>query len=68
MGEIAGKLNDAAGMFWQSLDDRERRLLLIGGLYFAFSVYSMVAAKQREWQHEELVDEVLEKIEARRVR
>ena len=31
--EILGKLTDALSMFWQSLDDQERRMLVVGVAY-----------------------------------
>ena len=45
MGEIASKLMDALSMFWQSLDEHERRVLLYMLVYFAVTM--LVAAQQR---------------------
>ena len=45
MGEIASKLMDALSMFWQSLDEQERRVLVYMGVYFGLSM--LVAAQQR---------------------
>jgi type II secretory pathway component PulM len=59
MSEIAAKLVDSLSMFWQSLDDRERRLLALGVAYLAALVV-LLPVEQRRKQRErgELADEV----------
>lgn len=43
--ELLGKLTDAGSMFWQSLDGRERLLMLYVGAAFLFLSY--LTAKQQ---------------------
>ncbi len=62
MNEIATKLADALSMFWQSLDDRERRLLVLGTLWVtAMIVAAPIERNRREREQSELA----ERIEAR---
>lgn len=62
MNEIATKFADALSMFWQSLDDRERRLLLLGGLWLGAMI---VAAPLERGRREREQAELAERIEAR---
>lgn len=57
--EIAAKLADALSMFWQSLDDRERRLLALGVAYLAaMIVVTPIERQRRRQEREELATEV----------
>lgn len=67
MSEIAAKLVDALSMFWQSLDDRERRLLAIGSLYLLATIVAVpVERRRREREQAELVELVAARLEADR--
>lgn len=57
--EIAGKLADALSMFWQSLDERERRLLTIGAAYVvAVVLLAPVERQRRERERAEIADRI----------
>lgn len=58
MGEIASKLLDAASMFWQSLDEHERRVLLYMAVYLAVSMLVSAQARSRERLKVELREEL----------
>lgn len=59
MNEIAAKLADAMSMFWQSLDERERRLLAVGVAYvLAMIVVRPMERRRHEREQEELADKV----------
>ena len=59
MQEIAAKLADALSMFWQSLDDRERKLLALGVAYLAAMVVVTPIERQRKRrEREELAADV----------
>lgn len=58
MGEIASKLVDAASMFWQALDERERRMLLYVAAYFAFTMLLAAQQRSRERLKAELREEI----------
>lgn len=60
--EIAAKFADALSMFWQSLDERERRLLLVGTLWLGAMI---VAAPIERGRREREQAELAERIEAR---
>lgn len=50
------KLTDAATMFWQALDERERMLLMLAGLWIASSVYLAASESRRSKNEERLLD------------
>lgn len=56
--ELLAKFTDAASMFWQSLSDDERRLLLYAGAYLAVSLVLGVQAKAAESRERRLREEV----------
>lgn len=59
MSEIAGKLADALSMFWQSLDDRERKLLAVGVAYVAaMIVLAPIERQRKQRERAELVEDV----------
>ena len=63
MGEIAEKLADALSMFWQSLDERERRLLVLGVAYLgAVIVLAPLQQRQRRQEREELAEELARRL------
>ena len=63
MNEIAAKLADALAMFWQSLDEQERRLLMIGVLWLAAALVSVPLERSRkERERQELVEAVAERM------
>lgn len=63
MNEIAAKLADALAMFWQSLDEQERRLLMIGGLWLAAALISVPMERSRKArERQELVEAVAERL------
>ena len=57
--ELLGKLSDAASMFWQALDDRERMLVVYGAAWFALVIVAGVASRQRDRLKAELREELL---------
>ena len=62
--DIAAKLADALSMFWQSLDDRERRLIVIGCAYLAAVVLlAPVEKARRERERSEIVEAVARRLE-----
>jgi type II secretory pathway component PulM len=59
MNEIAAKLADALNMFWQSLDERERRLLALAIAYgLAMIVVAPMERRRKEREQEELAEKV----------
>jgi type II secretory pathway component PulM len=56
--ELLTKAADAASMFWQALDERERRLLLYGAVYLAVLVYASLRRRERERFRRELLAEL----------
>ncbi len=59
MNEIAAKLGDALSMFWQSLDQRERQLVLIGCAWLvALAVWTPIERRRRERERELLAEAV----------
>lgn len=62
MGEIASKLVDALSMFWQSLDESERRVVLYLAVYFASSVIFAVHKANEERRRVRLLAELREEI------
>jgi type II secretory pathway component PulM len=67
--EIAAKLADALSMFWQSLDERERRLLALGAVWVAVSLAMMPLERRRKEREEaELIERLAAAIEVRQQR
>ena len=62
MGEIAVKFRDAASMFWEALDTRERTLVLYAGAYLLVNIYLAVTAREKARSRERLKAELLEEI------
>lgn len=59
MDGISAKLLDALSMFWSSLDERERRLLLLGVAYLAaVAVWAPLERRRRLREREELIVEI----------
>lgn len=57
--EIAAKLADALSMFWQSLDEHERRLLAVGIAYVgAMIVVGVHERRRKEAELDALSDRV----------
>lgn len=52
--EILSKLRDAASMFWQSLDEHERRYLLLVGCYLFASTFMSLQRFSRRRELDEL--------------
>jgi type II secretory pathway component PulM len=66
VSEIATKLADALSMFWESLDERERRLLALGVAYVAaMIVVAPLERRRKQSEREELAVEVARILEAR---
>jgi hypothetical protein len=66
VNEIAAKLVDALSMFWQSLDEQERRLLAIGVAYVAaMIVLAPVERRRKEQEREELATAVARRLAER---
>lgn len=63
MNEIAAKLADALSMFWQSLDEQERRLLGLGVLYLAaLLVVGPLERRRRQREQDELAERVARRL------
>lgn len=58
MNEIATKLLDALQMFWQSLDERERRMLIYFAAYMGASLALSAHTRSRERLKVELREEI----------
>ena len=59
---IFAKLTDALSMFWQALDEEERRVVMYLGVYLAVSIALGVqanAAERRERRLREMTRELL---------
>lgn len=59
---IVGKLTDALSMFWQALDEEERRIVMYAGVYLCVSVVLGMQAKaseRRERRLREVATELL---------
>lgn len=59
MGEIASKLSDAALMFWQACDERERRIVVYAAAYLVVTVAITMQRGSRERLRRELREELL---------
>jgi len=67
VNEIAAKLADALSMFWLSLNEQERRLILIGGCYVAATLLLLpIERRRREREQEELAERVARRLEVAR--
>jgi hypothetical protein len=62
VNEIMTKAKDAGLMFWQSLTDEERRLILFYGVYLGASAWSMARGRARRLERQALRDEILEEL------
>lgn len=62
MDGILEKARDAGSMFWQALDERERKMVAFYLLYLAASAWSVWSARRRERSKVELVDAVVERL------
>ena len=61
--EIIAKFGSALSGFWWSLDDHERRLLVIGTSYLvAMTVYLATAERRRRESIDELADRIAERL------
>lgn len=58
MNEIATKLHDALSMFWASLDEHEKRIVLYFALYFAVTTALAYARVRRDKMIAELREEL----------
>jgi hypothetical protein len=66
VSDIAAKLADALSMFWQSLDERERRLLVLGTLWLgAMVVAAPLERNRREREQSELAERIEQRLAAR---
>jgi hypothetical protein len=64
--EIAAKLADALSMFWQSLDDHERRLFALGVAWLLASIVMGAAERKRKQRElDELADSVARRLAER---
>ena len=65
---IAAKLADALSMFWQSLDEQERRLLALGVAWLvAVVAVAPVERRRRRQERAELASEVAQLLQERAV-
>lgn len=56
--ELLGKAADAAQMFWQALDERERMLVAYGAAWLVVALVAGVRHRSRENLKRELRDEL----------
>ncbi len=59
LADIARKLLNAAGGFWDSLDDVERKVVLFYAAYVLVAVLGTVASRRREVLKQEIKQELL---------
>lgn len=60
---IASKLADALVMFWQALDEQERKLIVVGCAYLiALAIWGPVERRRREAERSALADEVVQRL------
>ncbi len=64
IGEIVEKFRDAISMFWQSLDEQERKVVLFYLAYVGAATASSLAARRRERLRAELTNDVIERLTA----
>ena len=60
--EILAKARDAASMFWQALDDSERRLLILAVVYAGYTGWAFLASRAHEAEREQLKAEIKEEL------
>ena len=58
--QIIPKLRDSLTMFWQALDDAERRVILVAFAYVVAGTVASTAKKNRARQLSRLKHEILE--------
>jgi len=58
--QIIPKLRDSLTMFWQALDDAERRVILVAFAYVVAGTVASTAKKNRARQLNRLKHEILE--------
>lgn len=56
--ELLGKAADAASMFWQALDDRERMLIVYAGAWLVAMLVVGARKRDREALRREIVEEL----------
>ena len=62
--EILAKFTDALSMFWQSLDDAERRMLVVGVAYaIGLVVVNRLEEGSRRRERAEIVQAVVEELQ-----
>lgn len=49
-----GKISDGVSMVWANLDDRERFMLVYGGLLLVFAIASALSTPRRDEREREL--------------
>lgn len=60
MGEIVGKLADSLSMFWQALDEQERRLVIVGAVWIvAMAANVPLEQRRRRSERDEIAAQVL---------
>lgn len=63
MDGITGKLADALSMFWLSLSDQERKLVVVGAAYLlGLVLIAPLERKRKLAEREEIVSEVVERV------
>ena len=63
MDGIGGKLADALSMFWLSLSDQERKLVVVGAAYLlGLVLVAPLERKRKLAEREEIVTEVVERV------
>lgn len=60
--EILGKLRDSLAMFYEALDERERKVVIIAGLYIACTVVAAVNQSQNEKRRQRIVADVVAQV------
>lgn len=60
--QIIPKLRDSLTMFWQALDDAERRVLLLAFSYVVAGTVASAAKKNRARQIQRLKNDILEEM------
>ena len=59
---LVEKLADAASMFWQALDDRERLLVIYGLAYALSAAVVTVANRERRRREDKLIMRIREEL------
>jgi uncharacterized protein (UPF0297 family) len=60
--QIIPKLRDSLTMFWQALDDAERRVILVAFAYVVAGTVASTAKKNRARQLHRLKHEIIEEL------